>query len=371
MVALRRVPWRQRRSDRIALAIGESDQPGSPFRVCQGRDPRQTVAGGGQPAAVAQVPAVLDARPIEPLRLANVALDGRNVAEEHEGAGHASAVTELAKDIQRLVVLGPRVAGVTALQAEGRRPAQCQRDAHQVVVGPRGGGRLVGELAGIVGRPLASGDIGQVEKPEGNPPPIARAAQDGAGLLVQLPRPGEIAPLDAEVGQVAARIRDAIGISELPVGVESSRMGGEGGREVALLGGQAAEPGQRVGAQLRDLPVGPGQGPRQPAPGLDQVPADLPIAPQVAGQAELGGGSGRVIVRVSDRGRGIPPSKQADVFEPFFRSREAGEGSGLGLAICRGLVEANGGRIELQSTVGRGTSFAVSFPLVGQPVEAR
>jgi signal transduction histidine kinase len=70
---------------------------------------------------------------------------------------------------------------------------------------------------------------------------------------------------------------------------------------------------------------------------------------------------------VIDRGRGIAPSKRGHVFEPFFRGRGGGPGSGLGLAICRGFVEANGGRILLQSGTGKGTSFAVSFPLARQP----
>ncbi len=82
-----------------------------------------------------------------------------------------------------------------------------------------------------------------------------------------------------------------------------------------------------------------------------------------------GVGGGSVTIRVSDRGRGIPPRQRARVFEPFFRGRgAAGPGSGLGLAICRGFVEANGGRIVLQSDAERGTSFAVSFPMLAQPV---
>jgi two-component system sensor histidine kinase KdpD len=81
-------------------------------------------------------------------------------------------------------------------------------------------------------------------------------------------------------------------------------------------------------------------------------------------------GSGRVTVRVIDRGRGVAPSKRAHIFEPFFRGRDAGQGSGLGLAICRGLVEANGGRIVLQSRNQDETSFAVSFPFVRQPVSS-
>ena len=84
-----------------------------------------------------------------------------------------------------------------------------------------------------------------------------------------------------------------------------------------------------------------------------------------------GATSGTVTVRVTDQGRGIPQSERARVFEPFFRGRgEAGPGSGLGLAISRGFVEANGGRIVLQTGSGRGTSFAVSFPLVRQPAAA-
>ncbi len=80
-------------------------------------------------------------------------------------------------------------------------------------------------------------------------------------------------------------------------------------------------------------------------------------------------GAGRITVRVTDQGPGIPRRHRARIFEPFFRSSEAGgAGSGLGLAICRGFVEANGGRIALQSGRSSGTTFVVSFPLAAQPV---
>lgn len=72
------------------------------------------------------------------------------------------------------------------------------------------------------------------------------------------------------------------------------------------------------------------------------------------------------ILRVSDTGMGIPPEAIGHVFERFYRvdkarARESG-GSGLGLAIVRSMVERNGGEITLQSTVGKGTTFTVSFP---------
>ena len=85
-----------------------------------------------------------------------------------------------------------------------------------------------------------------------------------------------------------------------------------------------------------------------------------------------GASSGRVAVRVADRGSGIPRRYRSQVFEPFFRGRgDAGAGSGLGLAICRGFVEANGGRIVLQSGRDIGTSFTVSFPVAQQPGPGR
>jgi two-component system, OmpR family, sensor histidine kinase KdpD len=88
-------------------------------------------------------------------------------------------------------------------------------------------------------------------------------------------------------------------------------------------------------------------------------PAGVPV--RVSG----GVGGGRVTVRVTDRGRGIPSQQRGHVFEPFFRGRDSGGGSGLGLAICRGFVEANHGSIHLSTS--DGTSFAVSFPVARQP----
>ena len=60
----------------------------------------------------------------------------------------------------------------------------------------------------------------------------------------------------------------------------------------------------------------------------------------------------RIMVRVIDRGPGIPPAQQERVFEPFYRAgtdRTGHRGSGLGLAIVRGFVEANGGRVWVES----------------------
>jgi signal transduction histidine kinase len=72
---------------------------------------------------------------------------------------------------------------------------------------------------------------------------------------------------------------------------------------------------------------------------------------------------GRATVRVIDRGPGIPAKQRGRVFEPFFQSRPSDAGAGLGLAVSRGFVEANGGRIVLQSATEGETAFAVTLPV--------
>jgi two-component system sensor histidine kinase KdpD len=82
----------------------------------------------------------------------------------------------------------------------------------------------------------------------------------------------------------------------------------------------------------------------------------------------------RVIVRIVDRGPGIPPAQLERVFEPFYRagtSTGGHRGSGLGLAIARGFTEANAGSLYVESLPGQGATFVFEFPLrqdAGEPV---
>jgi two-component system sensor histidine kinase KdpD len=75
---------------------------------------------------------------------------------------------------------------------------------------------------------------------------------------------------------------------------------------------------------------------------------------------------GVVIVRVVDRGPGIPPAQLERVFEPFYRAGTPGSGhrgSGLGLAIARGFTEANAGSLHVESLPGQGATFVFELPL--------
>lgn len=80
----------------------------------------------------------------------------------------------------------------------------------------------------------------------------------------------------------------------------------------------------------------------------------------VSARSRLVGGD--LVVRVVDQGPGIPESEWQRIFEPFQRGDVANTGSGLGLAIAKGFIEANGGKIAIESLPGQGTSFVVTLP---------
>jgi two-component system NtrC family sensor kinase len=70
-----------------------------------------------------------------------------------------------------------------------------------------------------------------------------------------------------------------------------------------------------------------------------------------------------LVITVSDTGRGIPEANLDRIFDPFFTTKPVGKGTGLGLSICYGIIEKMGGRLEVESTVGKGTTFLISIPL--------
>jgi signal transduction histidine kinase len=92
---------------------------------------------------------------------------------------------------------------------------------------------------------------------------------------------------------------------------------------------------------------------------LDAMPkgGTLRIA---ASTAANGAPPGEVVLEVSDTGAGIPEAALASVFEPFFTTRQ--EGTGLGLAIAKRYVEQNGGRLEIESRQGLGTTVRLRLP---------
>jgi len=78
-----------------------------------------------------------------------------------------------------------------------------------------------------------------------------------------------------------------------------------------------------------------------------------------------------VLVEVSDSGAGIPPDDIPKIFEPFFTTKEVGKGTGLGLAVCYGILTEHGGSLDVQSTIGVGTTFTITLPAINKDGELR
>jgi two-component system sensor histidine kinase KdpD len=197
-----------------------------------------------------------------------------------------------------------------------------------------------------------------------------------AGSLSESDRRELISVIEDESERLARLVDDLLDVSRIQAGAVNPRT------DWTDLSDVAASAAAGVRTRLGEHPI------------EIELPEDLPLVQADASQLERvfsnllenairfspqgepvrisgGTGGGKVIVRVTDQGKGIPAARQAEIFEPFVGGRDSHAGSGLGLAICRGLVEANGGTIRLQSTPGLGTSFAVSLPLSPQPAPAR
>ncbi len=70
-----------------------------------------------------------------------------------------------------------------------------------------------------------------------------------------------------------------------------------------------------------------------------------------------------VEIVIKDNGCGIPEANLQRIFDPFFTSKEVGKGTGLGLSVSYGIVKAHGGRINVESVVGEGSTFHILLPI--------
>jgi two-component system sensor histidine kinase KdpD len=94
-------------------------------------------------------------------------------------------------------------------------------------------------------------------------------------------------------------------------------------------------------------------------------PPDEPV------HVRVGATRKELLIRVTDRGPGVPEEDQELIFQPFHRVGSRGDerGAGLGLTIARGFTEANDGRLWLESRPGQGASFVLALPAVELPAE--
>lgn len=90
----------------------------------------------------------------------------------------------------------------------------------------------------------------------------------------------------------------------------------------------------------------------------------LKVNPQQAAKANCAPGTPFVCCSVSDTGVGIRPEVLERIFDPFFTTKDPGKGTGLGLSIVHGVAAEAGGFVEVETELGKGTSFHVFFPRV-------
>jgi signal transduction histidine kinase len=88
----------------------------------------------------------------------------------------------------------------------------------------------------------------------------------------------------------------------------------------------------------------------------------MPAGGELVVTAEQGGGA--LSLNVADTGSGIAPELHKRIFEPFFTTKDPGKGRGLGLAVCQRLISEAGGRIDVRSTPGQGSTFTLRLPVV-------
>jgi signal transduction histidine kinase len=74
----------------------------------------------------------------------------------------------------------------------------------------------------------------------------------------------------------------------------------------------------------------------------------------------------QVWIEVKDNGPGIPPEVIKKIFDPFFTTKDPGTGTGLGLSVSTNIIQQHGGTLDVDSTVGVGTTFTITLPIKRQ-----
>jgi two-component system NtrC family sensor kinase len=192
----------------------------------------------------------------------------------------------------------------------------------------------------------------------------------GAGTIGQEKREEAVQCLDliaTESRRCGDLIKNLLSLSRTsPINVQSTDLNAVIDRSLMLVRPQLAMHGVELQLGLaKDLPRVPCD-----AAQVEQVLIALimnaidamPRGGNLWLETRLSSDETEIRIQVRDDGAGIAPDVLPHIFEPFLTTKETGHGVGLGLAIARGIVERHNGRIEVDSELGRGTTFTITLP---------
>lgn len=264
-------------------------------------------------------------------------------APKRDTDGQVVGAAFFARDIRDEKALQARIMGSQRLEAIGRLAGGIAHDFNNMLTAISGFGRLLLDDSALP-KPHRS----HVEE-------ILRAASRSAYITQQLLAysgrqvlQSRSIDVNAVVNQMKTVVHHLLGNG---IRLETDLDGGP--CFVKVDEGQLEQVFLNLIANARDAIV--------PRPGLVRIETKLMPAERV--DAELGFSQGRLVrLSIRDDGAGMSEEVASRVFEPFFTTKGLSEGTGLGLATVEGIVHQSGGRITVDSTPGRGTTFEIYLP---------
>ncbi|MFT5435331.1 MAG: two-component system cell cycle sensor histidine kinase/response regulator CckA, partial [Myxococcota bacterium] len=294
---------------------------------------------------------LVNREPFERRRLPFTSLFGRELTITLEGRpimsaqGHDAGTVFVLTDISRETALESQLVRAQKLEIFGTLVGHVADDLNNILVGVRGHSSLLRQQLGADSR------YGSTAEHLDEAASRMAAVVDG---LLALARPSDETGVHST--ECAALLRQTVEI-----------LGGLLPNKIQLVVHADAPVWCRIGAaHLRQVIVNICVNAR------DAIISSPTVFSSGSGRIniELTSGKSDATIAITDNGAGMDPIVRAQVFDPLFTTKVAGEGSGLGMPVSLGLVRSYGGTIDCDSHPGRGTTFSVQLPLAPPPEHA-
>lgn len=315
---------------------------------------RQLVVPEQVEMASAQLRRVLGGERVPTFELEIISRLGKRLTMELDahvlhGAHGPVAVQGIARDVTARKELEGQLRQAQKMEAIGRLAGGIAHDFNNLLTAILGYAELLGDRLDINGKDRA--DLDEIQ----------RAARSAASLTRQLlifSRKNVIEPTAVDVNDVVEALNR---ILRRVVGehIEFSVRPCDAAARIWADAGQIEQVIMNLVINARDaMPTGGALSIATERVTLDEAQIRVKTA---------GASSAFVKLTVSDTGCGMSPDVQAQIFTPFFTTKDATAGTGLGLSMVHGIVQQSGGWIDVDSAPGRGSTFVIYLPLISTP----